>query len=510
MLGIAPFLGRDFEATDDRSGTTATVILSHGLWTVRFHGDRTIVGRVIRVNGVPSTIIGVMPPQFQFPLVAELWQPLAAMPGLLEQRRDARWLGVAARLSDGVTLEQAQADVARLSGAWAKAFPDTTTDFRMQVIPFRDRYIGPQLRVVFLAMLGAVCFVLLIACANVASLLIARGSQRLREVAIRMAIGASRRRIVQQLLVESVLLAVIAGAVGLWLAVLGVRLFSAAVEQTGKPYWLEFTADWTVVAYVTIVCVGTGVLFGMVPALQVSNTNANEILKEGGRSGFGGRRTLRWTNAMVVAELALTLVLLSGAGYMMRSFLNLYQLDLGIETAQLLTAKLELPAATYPQTDRRMTFFDQLHEQVKGLPEVSDVTIASAMPAGGGSLWQLTTGDPAASRNPPTVTGSRWGKTTSRRCASPWPEDVHSTSATVSPAGSMSWSTSVWRQSFYPTSIRSVRRSGCATTTTGPDRSRLIQWWACLGPCASVTSTKRSRIPLSMFPAEPSRHSRSR
>jgi len=403
-LGIAPILGRDFEPADDQPGATATVILSHGLWTRRFGSDPAVLSRVIRVNGVPSTVIGVMPPKFQFPLVAELWRPLTAMPGLLDQHRDARTLGVAARLADGVTVEQAQADLVRLSEVWTKEKPQTTADHQMRVIPFGDRYIVPQLRIVFLALLGAVGFVLLVACANVASLLVARGSQRLREVAIRTAMGASRRRIIRQLLVESLLLSGVAGALGLWLSVVGVRLFAATVEQTDKPFWLDFMIDWTAVAYLTVVCVGTGIVFGVVPALQVSSTNANDILKEGGRSGSVGGRASHWTNAMVVAELALTLALLSGAGYMMRSFLNLYQRDVGVDTAQLLTVRLELPVATYPDPEQRAAFFNQLHERLSSEPVVSAAAIATAAPAGGGSLRQFTTGDPAATLSAPTVT----------------------------------------------------------------------------------------------------------
>lgn len=403
-LGIAPFLGRDFEPADDLPGSSATVILSHGLWTRRFGSDPAVLGRVIRINGVPSTVIGVMPPKFQFPLVAELWRPLAAMPGLLDQRRDARTLGVAARLADGVTVEQAQADLVRLFDVWTKEFPETTADHQMRVIPFSDRYIVPQLRIVFLALLGAVGFVLLVACANVASLLIARGSQRLREVAIRTAMGASRRRIIRQLLVESLLLSGVAGALGLWLSVVGVRVFAVTVEQTGKPFWLDFMVDWTAVAYLVIVCAGTGIVFGLLPALQVSSTNANDILKEGGRSGTGGGRSARWTNAMVVAELALTLVLLSGAGYMMRSFLNLYQRDVGVDTTHLLTVRLELPAAAYPDPEQRAALFSQLHERLSSEPLVSGVAIATAAPAGGGSLRQFATGAPAAAVSPPMVT----------------------------------------------------------------------------------------------------------
>src|SRR5687767_5579901 len=401
LVGVTPVLGRDFQEQDDRPGVAATVILSHDLWTGRFNGDPGIIGAIIRVNGVPSTVIGVMPREFRFPLVADLWQPLSLMPGLLTQARDARLFGVVARLADTVGLTQAQADVARVTDRLAKEFPDTSSNIRPRVIPFRDRYIAPQLRLIFLGLLGAVGFVLLIACANIANLMLARASRRFREVAIRTAIGATRWKVIRQVLLESVLMSAMGGAAGLWLAALGVRGFAVAVENTGRPYWIEFTIDWTVFAYFTVVCVATGIIFGLAPALQISRANANDILKEGGRAGSAGHRASRWTSGLVVAELALTLVLLSGAGLMMNSFVALYRLDLGIDTSEILSARLELPSQTYSSAEGRLAFFERLRERLAAAPVLVTSTMATAPPAGGGEVQDLLIGDAERPDEPP-------------------------------------------------------------------------------------------------------------
>ena len=241
----------------------------------------------------------------------------------------------------------------------------------------------------FWALMGAVAFVLLIACSNVANLLLARAADRSREVAVRVALGASRWRVVRQLLVESVLLAVISGIAGLGLGYLGIRWFDGETQNIGRPYWMTFTMDARVFGFFAIVCIATGILFGLAPALHISKTNVNEILKEGGRSGSGGLRARRWTAALIVAQLALTLVLLAGAGFMMRSFVNLYQLEVGIDTSRMLTMGFILPTRKYTSMQSRIDFMRRMEERLNANGAIAGASTASNQPLGGGANRQL-------------------------------------------------------------------------------------------------------------------------
>jgi putative ABC transport system permease protein len=340
LIGQMPILGRDFRPEDDAPGAAPVVILGNGVWKSRYGSDPAIVGRTIKVNEIPSTVIGVMPEGFKFPLDADLYQPLGVMPRLLQQKRDVRSLDVFAKLAPGVTVQQAQSDLQTLAAAMARDYPTTNKDLTPRVMTFNERYNGGPIKLIFLSLMGAVGFVLLIACANVANLLLARSTARAREIAVRVSLGATRGRIVRQLLVESLLLSIVGGALGLALAQVGVRLFDAATQDVGKPYWIRFTMDGSVVAFFSVVCIATSVVFGLAPALHASKADLNDALKEGGRGTAGGVRARRWTSALIVVELALTLVLLAGAGLMVRSFLTLYRMDFGIETAHLLTMRL--------------------------------------------------------------------------------------------------------------------------------------------------------------------------
>ena len=293
-----------------------------------------------------------------------------------------------------------------IAGKLARDYPDTNKDISARVMTFNERVNGGPIKLIFLSLMGAVGFVLLIACANVANLLLARSASRAREMSVRISLGASRWRIVRQLLVESVLLSIISGLLGLALAYVGVRLFDAATQDVGKPYWIQFTMDGQVFAFFAAVCLGTGIVFGLAPALHVSKTDLNEVLKEGGRSGSSGMRARRWTSVLIVAELALTLVLLAGAGLMMRSFLNLYRLDVGVETSHLLTMRLNLPNQKYPTPEQRRIFYDRLDQRLAGLGGIQAATIATNMPLGGGfpRLLSMDGKEPAAGEQPPTVT----------------------------------------------------------------------------------------------------------
>jgi predicted permease len=406
VIGQRPLLGRDFLPEDDRPGAAAVVLLGNGVWKNRYGSDPGVIGRTIRVNDIPSVVIGVMPEGFKFPQNADLWQPLATVPRLEQQPRNARGLEVFGRLDASASLGQSQAELIAIGQRLAQDYPDTNKDVQPRVQTFNQRVNGGPIRAVFLSLMGAVAFVLLIACANVANLLLARSAHRSREMAVRVSLGATRWRIVRQLLIESVLLAVISGVIGLALSIVGVRLFDAVTQDVGKPYWIQFTMDGRVFAYLAAICLGTGVIFGLAPALHVSKTDVNEILKEGGRSGSAGIRVRRWTGALIIGELALTVALLAGAGFMMRNFLTLYRLDLGIETAHLLTMSLALPDAKYPTVEQRLAFYQRLQERLQSNGKFQSVTVASNAPMQGGFARRLAVdGRPLASgEQPPTVT----------------------------------------------------------------------------------------------------------
>ena len=392
LIGQRPVLGRDFRAEDDRPGAEPVVILGNGIWKNRYGSDPAIISRSIKVNSLIASVIGVMPPDMKFPFNNEIWVPVSQLPPeLRDSRRGVRSFQALGRLADRVTLAQARAELQNSAARLAHDFPDTNKDYEPNLMTFNDRITGPQIRLIFLSLMGAVAFVLLIACANVANLLLGRASQRSREIAVRVSLGASRWRIVRQLLVESVLLSAVSGVLGLGLAVAGIRMFDAVVTtDVGKPYWMTFTMDPIVFAFLAAVCLATGILFGLAPALHVSKTDVNEVMKEGGgRSGTGGPRARRWTSALIVVEVALTLVLLAGAGFMMRSFLALYQMDLGIETSHLLTMRLTLPLTKYPKPEPRTALYQRLEERLRGVSAIQASALTSNPPMFGGFLRQL-------------------------------------------------------------------------------------------------------------------------
>jgi predicted permease len=343
LLGAQPVIGRDFTPADEQRGAEPVVLLSYGLWTTRYGSDGDILGKTIRINLIEHTVIGVMGPGEAFPNDTRLWVPL--VPDAAAENRNARNLVVFGRLGDGVSFERAGVELSTIAGALAQAYPDTNKDIEARVAPYTDRQTTGAIRVILYSLLGAVCFVLLIACANVANLLLARAVRRTRETSIRTAIGASRWRIVRQLLVESVMMSILGGVLGLGVGLLGVRWFDVATLPSGRPYWLEFTMDFRVFAYFAAISIFTGILFGLAPALQVSKSNVSENLKEGGRSGSGGKRAGRMTDALLVGQIALTIVLLVGAGLMIRSFLITQQFDIGVNTENLVSVQLTLPNA---------------------------------------------------------------------------------------------------------------------------------------------------------------------
>jgi predicted permease len=382
VLGQQPQMGRQFTAEDEKVGAPPVALISHSLWQMRYAGNSNILGRAVRVNLQTYTIVGVMPEGEQFPNDNRVWIPL--IQDATRQRRDQRNIQALGRLADGRTIEQARAELKTISTRLAQSYPDTNKDIEAVVNSWADGSRSGPIRVVFLALQGAVGFVLLIACANVANLLLARSVRRTRETSIRTAMGASRWRIIRQLLIESLMLSVLGGVLGLGLAVLGIRWFDAAVADAGKPYWMIFTMDFRVFAHFMAVCLATGVLFGLAPALQVSKTNINENLKEGGRGSSSGVRARRMTNVLLVGEIGLTIVLLVGAGLMIRSFLAMYTFDIGVETENLLTVQVQPTASRYPDAASRLAFQERLMARLQTLPGMDMLTIASQPPAGGG------------------------------------------------------------------------------------------------------------------------------
>jgi putative ABC transport system permease protein len=390
LIGAKAILGRGFVPADDAPGAPPVVLISGGIWKSRHASDPTVIGRSIRINSLPATLIGVMPDGLTWPFGHEVWTPMSQLPPALRNRgRQTRGYVAYGRLADGVTVEQAQSEMANIAAQLAQQYPETNKDITIAVTRFLDRAIGSQIRTMFWSLLGAVAFVLLIACANVANLLLARAAQRSREIAVRVSLGATRGRIVRQLLVESLLLALVSGVAGLGFAYAVVRWFDSETQNIGKPYWMTFDVDVNVFVFFAAVCVLTGIIFGLAPALQISRTNLNDLLSEGGRAGSGGIRARRWTAALVVTELALTLVLLAGAGVMMRSFVKLYRLDVGFDTSRLLTMTYILPTRKYATREARMDFIQRMEERLNALGAVVGASTTTVQPLLGGAARQL-------------------------------------------------------------------------------------------------------------------------
>ena len=374
VLRVKPSLGRDFMTDDDKPGAHPVVLLGHGLWKRRYGSDTSILDRTIRINDMPSTVIGVMPPDFRFPFSDEIWQPLAMLPAIASAKRDARSLNVLGRLADSHSIDGARKDLEVVAARLAIEHPDTNKAIRSRIAP-----MGPPKppATILMALMGSVIFVLLIACANVANLLLARSASRTKELAIRASLGATRWRIVRQLLIECGILAMLAGVLGLALSVYGVKFLGEAFNgrQAGAPasaavtpYWVDLSMNEPVFLFLGGVCLLSTLLSGLAPALHVSHVNPNDVLKEGGRSGGTTLRARRLSSAFMIGQVALTLVLLTGAGLMLRGFISLYHVDRVINTAGLVTGRLSLPPQKYPTPEARRHFFERLHARFSGTP----------------------------------------------------------------------------------------------------------------------------------------------
>ncbi|HEY7180081.1 MAG TPA: ABC transporter permease [Blastocatellia bacterium] len=383
ILGVNPIIGRTFTEDDGKPGAAPVVALSFGLWQRRFGGDPQILGRKLILNGNEATVVGVMPANFNWHVkagsmtrkTAEMWAPWR-IDGTMTAR-GGRFASAVARLKPGVTLEQAQAEMNVIGGQLERQYNEFNANWGVNVVPLRTQFAG-EIRPALLVLLGAVGMVLLIACANVANLLLARAAVRQREIAVRAALGAGRRRIVKQLLTESLLLAGLGGLAGLALAWWGTDLLIslAPPDLLNLP---QVKINAVVLGFTLAVSMLTGVIFGLVPAFEATRLNLSESLKEGGKSA-GGMRSQRLRNSLVVAEIALALVLLVGAGLLIRSFARLQGVDPGFDPQNLLTMKVSLPRRKYDTDQKRINFFRQAVAQMQSLPGVESTGAVSFLP----------------------------------------------------------------------------------------------------------------------------------
>jgi putative ABC transport system permease protein len=380
VIGQTPILGRDFQVQDAQFGAAPVAIIGYGIWETRYAKDPAIIGKAIRVNEVSTVVIGVMPRGFMFPGETALWVPL--IPTADIDKRQSHPLRLFGHLAPGANIKSANAEMSAIAARLESAYPDTNKGKTVVVQTFNQANFNGRIKIVFAALLGAVGFVLLIACANVANLLLARAVGRSREISIRVALGATRWRIVQQLLIESMMLSMVGGILGSILAFWGVRIFDRAVIPTGKPLFLIFAMDYHVLAYIGAITLGTGILFGLAPALRLSKLDINSALKDGSHGSGSGTRSRYLSASLVVAEMALAVVLLTGAGLMIRSFLNVSSSTLGVNSNNVLIAQISLRGDKYKSTDSQIAFFHQLQTRLQALPGVEFAALTSNVPAG--------------------------------------------------------------------------------------------------------------------------------
>lgn len=381
-LGMKPIMGRSFSPEENQPGKDAVAVITHSLWQRRFGGDPNIVNKTITINGVVRTVVGVMPERFNFPKGSEVYAPFSMTPEFMKSRGNHSYY-VVGRLKPGVTIESSQAELDNITARLERQYPDTNKGWGATVFPI----VADTVRMYDTAlwvMMGAVGFVLLIACANVANLMLARASGRQKEIALRSALGASRWRIIRQLLTESVIVALLGGALGILVGFWGIDALRASNPGDAArfaPGWHQLGINFTVLAFTVGLSLFSGIVFGLAPALQVSKPNLNDSLKEGSR--HSSSRSHRLRSSLVVFEVALSLVLLVGAGLLARSFLSLLRTNPGFNPDNILTMNLVLPATKYRDEPARATFYNDLVQRVKTYPGVDSVAVVNYIPLGG-------------------------------------------------------------------------------------------------------------------------------
>jgi putative ABC transport system permease protein len=379
-LGVQPLIGRWFTEEEDRPGGNLVAVLSYQLWQERFGGSEAVLGQQVTISGRQFTIIGVMPPGFHFLNdQVQVWKPLSLDPAEDYRQSGGRFLRCVARLAPGVTLQQAQSELNGIAKQLEQQYPLYNSGWGASLVTIGEQIVG-NIRPILLVLLAAVALVLLIACANVANLLLARAASRHREFALRAALGAGRLRLVRQLLTESVLLALAGGVLGVGLAYWGVALL-IAFGPDNIPRLDEISIDPRVLIFTFAISLITGIAFGLMPAIQASRADVNDALKEGARGSTGARSALR--SVFVVAEISLALVLLVGAGLMIRSFMQLHQVKTGFEADRVLTVRVQLPAAKYREDQQRVAFFKQAQERIAAVPGVKSLGAINFLPLTG-------------------------------------------------------------------------------------------------------------------------------
>ncbi|HEX3228968.1 MAG TPA: ABC transporter permease [Pyrinomonadaceae bacterium] len=380
-VGVQPALGRTLMLENESTGRDQVAVLSYGLWQKRFGGDPGIINQKIALDGKSFEVLGVMPRDFDFPATTEVWVPLNfdAQPGL--KQRKAHFLRPVGRLKAGVSLAQAQADTDAVARRLEATYPDTNTGWNLRLVSLREQIVG-NIRSTLYILLGAVGLVLLIACANVANLLLAHAASRRKEIALRTALGAGRLRIARQMITESVILALLGGALGTLLAIWGVQAL-IALSGDNIPATARVKIDLTVLVFTLVTSVLTGLLFGLAPALRSMRLNLSETLKEGGRSGNESAQRNRTRSLLVIFECAVAVMLLVGAGLLIRSLVRLQSTNPGFDSSNVLTIRIDLPNQKYATPESRSNFWEQFQSRVGALPGVESVGLVSELPLSG-------------------------------------------------------------------------------------------------------------------------------
>jgi len=378
IIGVRPFLGRNFAAGEDTPQGEKVAILAYSTWKERYNGDPKILGKNIRVNGIPYSVIGVMPDGFAFPNNDKIWLPQQTDP-LVGKRGDGQYLQTVGKLKPGISLDQANVDVATIAQRLASEYKDSNEGFTANAMKFTDNYVGKEPRQLLFTMLGAVFFVLLIACANVANLLLDRAAHRTKEVGVRTALGASRSAVVRQFLAESLVISLLATVFGILVAQAGVVMFNRAITITNVPFFIDIRLHPQVLLFSIAIALLTTLISGAIPAVQSSRADINEILKDETR-GASSFKIGRISKALVMFEIALSCGLLVAAGLMIKSVTKIKTMDPGYVTSNVFTARLGFPS-TYTDTLAEWRFFDDVLQRVSALPGVQSATITSGLPA---------------------------------------------------------------------------------------------------------------------------------
>lgn len=380
-FGVRPALGRGFSLENEKTGQDHVTVLSHAFWQTRFGGDPNIVNKTINLDGKAYEVLGVMPAEVVLPQPAQLWVPINFDADPEMKMRNARFLRGIGRLKEGVTLDQAQTDTDLIAAQLEQQYPDSNTGWSLRLIPLREILVGGSRTMLFI-LFGAVGFVLLIACANVANLLLVRAAARQKEIAMRTALGASRLRIIRQMITESLVLAIFGGALGALLAVAGVKLL-VSLGEDNIPRTANVKIDATVLAFTLLISLATGLLFGLAPAIRTMKENLVDALKDGIRGGSEATVKNRTRSLLVVFESAIAVMLLIAAGLLIRSLVALQNVDPGFDPNNVLTLRVDLPRQKYNTPEKASNFFEQLETRVAGLPGVEAVGLITDLPLSG-------------------------------------------------------------------------------------------------------------------------------